>query len=75
MVLNEMWSQCKPKGKVFEGYNFDEEGFSNLFHQLDANKDGRISVDELSEGLKRLGISQVPGQAQVGIYIVIVINQ
>ena len=53
------------KSKLFEGYEFDKEGFEKLFHELDVNKDGRIGVDELSDGLKRLGIHQIPGQAQV----------
>ncbi|XP_066927261.1 mitochondrial adenyl nucleotide antiporter SLC25A24-B-like [Clytia hemisphaerica] len=52
------------KSKLFEGYEFDKEGFEKLFHELDVNKDGRIGVDELSDGLKRLGIHQIPGQAQ-----------
>lgn len=58
-----MLSQCKEKS--FEGYKFDKEGFSKLFHQLDSNKDGRIDVEELSEGLKRLGLDQIPGEAHV----------
>ena len=59
---------CKDhsKSKLFEGYQFDKEGFEKLFHELDVDKDGRIGVDELSNGLKRLGIDHLPDQAQVG---------
>ena len=53
------------KSKLFEGYQFDKEGFENLFHELDADNNGRIGVDELSNGLKRLGIDHLPDQAQV----------
>ena len=67
--VEKMWGQCEgkdlTKSKLFEGYNFDEEGFSKLFHDLDVNNDGRIDAKELSEGLCRLGINHVPGQAQV----------
>jgi len=62
------------KSKLFEGYKFDKEGFEKLFHELDLNKDGRIGVDELSDGLKRLGIQHLPGQAQVASYREFIIN-
>ena len=60
------------KNKLFEGYKFDQEGFEKLFHDLDLNKDGRIGVDELSDGLKRLGVQQLPGQAQVKLSFLLV---
>ena len=68
-TLKLKYCECKAKVKEFEGYKFDEEGFSELFHKLDINKDGRIDVEELSEGLKRLGIAQVPGQAEVPTWL------
>ena len=63
---------CKDhsKNKLFEGYQFDQEGFEKLFHELDVDKDGRIGVEELSNGLKRLGIDHLPDQAQVGFHSV-----
>ena len=57
------------KCQLFEGYEFDQEGFEELFRKLDINDNGRIGVDELSEGLKRLGIHHMPGQAQVCLQI------
>ncbi|XP_077986670.1 calcium-binding mitochondrial carrier protein SCaMC-2-like [Glandiceps talaboti] len=43
----------------------DEERFSDLFNKLDMNKDGRIDIEDLTHGLKKLGVHQMPGQAQI----------
>ncbi|XP_038063947.1 calcium-binding mitochondrial carrier protein SCaMC-2-like isoform X2 [Patiria miniata] len=42
----------------------DEAHYAKLFGQLDVNKDGRIDVEDLQEGLERLGVHTVPGHAQ-----------
>ena len=54
-------------GKIdhYEGYKFDEDRIAKLFNDLDVNQDGRIDVKELSNGLKRMGIKHIPGQAEV----------
>ena len=49
----------------YVGYKFDEDRISSLFKELDANKDGKIDINELSEGLKRLGVKHIPGSAEV----------
>ena len=41
------------------------EKIEELFRQLDTNKDGRVDVKELTEGLSKLGVPTIPGQAQV----------
>ena len=43
----------------------NEERFSQLFRELDINKDGRVDVKELQTGLKRLGVNWTRDQAQV----------
>jgi Ca2+-binding EF-hand superfamily protein len=43
----------------------NEERFSQLFRDLDTNKDGRIDAKELETGLKRLGVNWTIDQAQV----------
>jgi len=43
----------------------NREKVEDLFRQLDTNKDGRVDVKELTEGLSRLGVPTIPGQAQV----------
>ena len=47
------------------GYKLDKERMEALFKELDKNKDGKIDVDELAEGLKKLGGRYTPGQAEV----------
>lgn len=64
-VIENVFDQKDHKSQLFDGYEFDKEGFENLFHKLDVNKNGRIGIEELSNGLKRLGIDHLPGQAQV----------
>lgn len=54
----------KGKKDPFQGYEFDQIGFSNLFKKLDVNEDGHIDIEELHDGLHRLGIHRVPGQAE-----------
>ena len=49
----------------YAGYKFDEDRIAKLFKELDANKDGKIDINELSEGLKRLGVKHIPGSAEV----------
>lgn len=54
----------KSQHDPFKGYEFDRVRFSNLFKELDSNEDGHIDVEDLQEGLHRLGIHHVPGQAE-----------
>ncbi|XP_062515568.1 calcium-binding mitochondrial carrier protein SCaMC-2-like [Corticium candelabrum] len=42
----------------------DEERLSQLFKQLDINKDGLVDAKELEAGLKRLGVNWTQDQAQ-----------
>ncbi|XP_071947833.1 mitochondrial adenyl nucleotide antiporter SLC25A24-like [Antedon mediterranea] len=42
----------------------EEERYSKLFSQLDTDGDGRIDVDDLTTGLHRMGIHQMPGHAE-----------
>lgn len=59
-----------PSHPLLDGYTFnkdDEKRIAELFKEMDINKDGRIDVKELSEGLKRLGIHHVPDQAEVSL--------
>lgn len=50
---------------AYESPSEEEERLGSLFNQLDANGDGRIDARDLSEGLKRLNLPQVPGGAEV----------
>lgn len=43
----------------------NNDKIEELFRQLDMNKDGRVDVKELTEGLSKLGVPTIPGQAQV----------
>ena len=47
----------------------DEERFARLFEKLDKDKDGKIDVNELREGLERLGLPNSTGTAQVGSFV------
>ena len=49
----------------YSGYKFDEDRIAKLFNELDANQDGKIDINELSDGLKRLGVKHIPGSAEV----------
>ena len=46
-------------------YRSDEKKIRSLFKELDVNNDGIVDVQELNDGLKRLGIPNIPGQAEV----------
>lgn len=50
---------------AYEAPSEEEERLGSLFHQLDVNGDGRIDVRDLSEGLKRLSLPQMPGAAEL----------
>ncbi|XP_065067582.1 mitochondrial adenyl nucleotide antiporter SLC25A24-like [Rhopilema esculentum] len=52
------------KSDHYADYKFDRARIAKLFSELDANKDGKIDVTELSEGLKRLGVKHIPGSAE-----------
>lgn len=43
----------------------DEERFARLFEQLDENRDGKLDLQELRDGIKRLGLPSTSGTAQV----------
>ena len=45
----------------------DRERIRCLFNRLDINKDVRVDIKDLTEGLQQLRIPTVPGQAQVDI--------
>lgn len=53
---------------LYEGFKFDRERVKELFQQLDVNKDGRIDIQELTDGLHKRGISHLPAEVQVSTY-------
>lgn len=58
-----------PSHHAYEFPSDEEDRLGDLFKQLDVNGDGRIDVHDLSEGLKKLNIPQVPGYAEVRILV------
>ena len=63
-----MVSDSEPKfHHVYELPVEREERLERLFHELDQNRDGRIDVEELSAGLKRLNIPFKPGDVEVTV--------
>ena len=42
-----------------------EAYYRKIFNQLDVDKDGRIDVEELKQAYGKMGLLQVPGQAEV----------
>ena len=53
----------------------EEERLTELFNQLDVNKDGRIDVNDLGKALDQMQVPQIPGQAQVKSYSIFEINK
>ena len=45
----------------------DEQRFAQLFEQLDRNRDGKLDLQELREGIERLGLPSSSGTAQVSM--------
>ena len=58
-------SQGGENDEAYAGYKFDSKRIADLFQELDVNKDGRIDIQELTTGLKKLGVRHVPGQVEV----------
>lgn len=68
-----MASQEKTAPKQPSAMSVDEKKrFKELFDKLDVNKDGKVEIGELAEGLRKLkGVSskETQGQAEVrGLY-------
>ncbi|KAL5012774.1 hypothetical protein ScPMuIL_011325 [Solemya velum] len=53
-----------PPIRSYQMTSEEEKRLETLFQKLDVNKDGRIDIDDLSQGLHDANIPQVPGHAQ-----------
>ena len=42
-----------------------EAYYRQIFHKLDVDKDGQIDVAELKQAYSKMGLLQLPGQAEV----------
>ena len=60
-----MEEKVEQEPKPRQAPTLNHEKVEELFKQLDTNKDGRVDVKELTEGLGKLGVPTIPGQAQV----------
>lgn len=46
-----------------------EEYYRKIFNQLDVDNDGRVDVKELEQAYREMGLLQIPGQAEVCIFL------
>ncbi|CAL4136826.1 unnamed protein product, partial [Meganyctiphanes norvegica] len=56
--------EVKTAKSIKSPFDEDETRLEALFDSLDRDGNGRIDVDDLSEGLKKLSIPQIPGQSE-----------
>jgi len=48
----------------------EERELSDLFNQLDVNRDGKIDVKDLTAAFRNLDVPHYPGHVKVGLYYV-----